>query len=688
MSLPKITAFIGENISQKNKSEFSSVIKNAKKVKEKEVPYIVFLVLDLSKEQIYFQLDKRMSENSVFEYYYFGNNSAAAAQCYLTRQTNSIKYLLTNAFGDLYQTLVKYGMQESQLAILLKKLEDKEFMQLGEKKGEGKLNLSKFSIVQDNKVNKIALDEKKNIEIDDKRHNPEAFIRLFIEDDNKNNKFVLVVPKVILESEEEIVLSTHIDYLEVIKKVNNLGAYDKEDDDKKEKKVCYICKKQKSDVSSKYSKKFSRTGINKIFTTTTINTSQFLQKFDYDNTYSICSDCYQKLLTGEKIISKEFKSRIAGEDVFIVPEALMANFDYNSLNILKKDVDLAFKSDDAKTWVENINMIQDIDDVGLYTVSFVFYRTDGNSVTVLETIEDVPTLRLKKVMEILADYTEILESHTKKISLGSIYRLIPVKTNNNKEQIDIGRVLSLYKALLSGEQVAASVLYSYAVEALEKGLRQLGKSKIDNYLNMGIKGYLEYEDFFIKRIIFGYIVLLKTCQELNVLDKEVFEKNEEGGQVLNKINTPSEKVNSSIMKIETFLDEQGFVNDARALFYLGILVNRVAIAQYQKEHKTKPILKKIQFQGMNEKDLYRLYGDIVEKLRQYEKMNLFVEGIMNRFHNYFGTLEKSWSLSDQENVFYIMAGYSYMIGNKSPDLSKDEIEAQKQTIEEFNENIE
>ena len=183
MSLPKITAFIGDSVSKKNKNEFSSIIKNVKKSKEKEVPYVIFLVLDLSKDQMYFQLDKKLSESSVYQYYYFGNNSAAAAQCYLTREASSIKYLLTNTFGDLHQTLIKYGMEESQLVILLKKLEDKKLVQLGEKKGEGKLNLSKFSIVQDNKVSKIELDEKKNIDIDGKRYNPEAFIRLFIEDE-------------------------------------------------------------------------------------------------------------------------------------------------------------------------------------------------------------------------------------------------------------------------------------------------------------------------------------------------------------------------------------------------------------------------------------------------------------------------------------------------------------------------
>jgi CRISPR-associated protein Csh1 len=39
---------------------------------------------------------------------------------------------------------------------------------------------------------------------------------------------------------------------------------------------------------------------------------------------------------------------------------------------------------------------------------------------------------------------------------------------------------------------------------------------------------------------------------------------------------------------------------------------------------------------------------------------------MNRFHLYSGVLdlnEKNRVLSDQANVFYIMAGYSYMVGN-------------------------
>jgi CRISPR-associated protein Csh1 len=493
----------------------------------------------------------------------------------------------------------------------------------------------------------------------------------------------------VLENGDEIILSTHKDYLEVVKRDNNLDTIkDEKNNSERETRFCYICKKKKYDVSGKYTTKFKGESINKIFITTTVNSSQYFK--DYEHTFSnyhMCKGCYQKLLSGGNIISKEFRSKIAKEDVFIIPKALNENFDYNKLNILKNDVDLAFKSDNAEEWLKTIDMEKDIENIGLYTVSFIFYRTDGNSITILEAMEDVPTIRFKRVMKILSYYTELLKPYTKNVSLGVIYRLVPVKSNKKGEQIDIGRVLSLYKTLLCGESISTSVLYSYAVEALEKGLMQLKKSKIDNYINMGIDKYKGYEDFFIKRIIFGYIVLLKTFQKLNILNQKVFKEYKKEGEKLYSINTPSQEINFSIMKIEEFIEKQGFSNDEKALFYLGVLVNRVAVAQYQKEHKTKPILNKIQFQGMNVKDIYRLYEDTIERLKQYNKMTLFTEAVMSCFHYYFGTLDKKWNLNDQANVFYIMSGYSYMVGNKSPDLTTEELETLNEKTDEDNDNL-
>jgi CRISPR-associated protein Csh1 len=256
-----------------------------------------------------------------------------------------------------------------------------------------------------------------------------------------------------------------------------------------------------------------------------------------------------------------------------------------------------------------------------------------------------------------------------------------VKVNKNGDQLDIGRVLSLYKAILSGEKIHYKVLYDYATEAMDKGLKQLGKSNIDNYYNMGITRYINgYEDFFIKRIIFGYMVLINLCQDLGILDNTIFTKIRKEENAVDTVNSPSEKVNHAIKRIEDFLDSQGFSKKIRSMFYLGILINRVAMAQVRKEHKKKPILQKIQFQGMNEKEVYSLYMDVVEKLRQYDIMTLFSEAVMNRFHYYYEPVKGTFN-NDKENVFYVMAGYSYMVGNKAPDMTEEEEKAMKESIE-------
>ena len=117
------------------------------------------------------------------------------------------------------------------------------------------------------------------------------------------------------------------------------------------------------------------------------------------------------------------------------------------------------------------------DNLNLYALNFIFYRSDGNSVTILETIEDVPLLRFRRVLEKIAEGTLKLQSHLRSMSIGHIYRIIPVRTNRKDDQLDIGRVLSLYKALLNGEQIKSEVLFNYVTEALDKGLRQLSKEK-------------------------------------------------------------------------------------------------------------------------------------------------------------------------------------------------------------------
>lgn len=665
MNLNQVTASIGRHFSV-DQDILDPLVKQPKKLKTDETGYVVKIIFDILEDKIYFKLFTKLAVSGPKEFLYFGNNSAAGFQYYLVREATGLNYILGSTLSDLYQILLKHNKEKGIVGDLLKKLSEKDLITLANKKGEGGVNFKKLSILE--KDQEVKLEKKKSkIYIDEKEYSYENFVRLFIGDQNKKNRMVLVVPVVIGSDGKEFILSQYTDYEEIVIKENNLeDDLDKDVSDNSVQRICHICGNQRSDVSSSYSAKFSRSGINKIFTTTTINTSGFNKKYSYDDNYGICRICYNDLLIGEKIISSNFKSRIAGEDVFIIPEGLMGDFDYEELGKIKSDIDLAFSLNKAQDWLDGIDDSYK-EDMKYYNVNFLFYRSDGTSVTVLETIEDIPVIKFVHVSDIIGEIRESLEGHIKNFTLGNIYSIVPVRTNTKGEQLDIKKVISLYDAILSNQIIDRRTIFTYFTDAMDKGIKQLEKSKTDNYTNLNVNYYKKNYgdsavDFFIKRITMGYLILLKTIEQLGLSPKTIFEG--EGGRGMEQISTGIDKIDNSIKGIETFLEKQNFSREGRALFYLGTLINRVAFAQYKKEHKTKPILKKIQFQGMNQKEILRLYYDVVEKLRQYEALSLYVEILINRFHFYFEDIKSDWGLDEHSNIFYIMAGYSYMVGRK------------------------
>lgn len=669
MNLSQLTAYIGEN--DNKKGEFGGLIKelNLKKVKDNQQVFVVSMVFDVAKGEIYFEVLDKYQKGIEEQYHYFGNITGAGLQYYVTRDISSIDYLFDEVWKGLKKKLEQHNMKNCSLYKELC-IEDKD--------GNGVLK-------------EVFLSAKTLRDLKGKTEN-ETWIRSNIKEANINDRFLLVVPIIRKSDGEEIILPNHPDYLKLVKvdkglNDDGLNANDINDINEKEnQKVCYICKKRKHGVTISNSANFSRSGINKVFETTTKRTARYQSSgFNYDDTYSFCNTCYQKLLTGEKTITARFTTSIAGERAIVIPEGLFGQFNYNYLFPLKNIVDMAFDQD-IKDWIENLESSAEIDQANIYSINFIIYRTDGTSISILLTIEDVPLLHLKKIIQLLSENSISLQPHIKKITLKFIYQIIPVKVNKKGVQLDISRVLTVYKALFRKEELKANSLFIYASEALEKGFNKLSKSNDDNpsYHNIVVGYSIDKIDFFIKRIIMSYLILLRTCQQLRILDKPVFKQNREEVESMAEINSFSEKVNKSINETETFLVKQGFTEPAKALFYLGVLINRVAVAQMLKEHRTKPILRKIQFQGMNIREIERLYHDVVEKLRQYNKMTLFSEAVMNRVHYYFDPLKNNWPLNDQENVFYLMSGYAYMVGNKPVDISPEEAEVQ----ESFNQDNE
>ena len=657
MNLPQVIAGLGAIAGQGQDSLMSRIKTIKTKLKKDEKAFAVFLTFDLDSKKICIDSPIPFDDDVPKKYFYFGNNTAAASQCYLVREVESFHYLLTSVWNDLLLSLRQNGLENSELAALVTRLETEGFIKTGRNKGQGNLNLDRLVLPSALSTATIRLDlENKSLSIGNESLKFETFIRTVLEDDNKKDRFVLVIPE-IMEGGKKTILSQHADYLTLVRRINKLEAENSETTNSDDQRICYICLERKSNVSSSYTKKFSRTGINKIFTTTTINYARYYHNMaNYDDSYSICNDCYQNLLAGEALIEQRFRGSIARENAIFLPEGIFESFDYDSIGRLKDKVDFAFNSGDAKEWLDSVAADASFMQHPLYVIHIVIYRTDGNSVTVLETMEDIPVSRFVQLIQQFELACKRIRPLLQGMSLGSIYRIIPVR-ETDKGQVDIGRVLSLYKALISGHLIRSETLFDYACEALDKGMKQLSKDRPDNYRNMDLFVYLpDKSDFFIQKICMQYLALFHTVQSLGLLDKCIFSPVADI-----KEGTAMEDL-SSIESMEAFLEVQGFMPEAKALFYLGVLLNRVASKQFDKAHKTKPVLKKIQFQGMSAKEVFRLYEDILDKLRQYEMFDWYNEQLVAAFHRHCGNLEKQWPLSEHANVFYIMSGYGYQTG--------------------------
>ncbi len=124
-------------------------------------------------------------------------------------------------------------------------------------------------------------------------------------------------------------------------------------------------------------------------------------------------------------------------------------------------------------------------------------------------------------------------------------------------------------------------------------------------------------------------------------------------------------------------------NQKKGLFLLGYLIGEVGSKRSSQQIKNKPILNKINFQGMGTEKLNRLLSDVLEKLKQYKLLD-FTVNIHSASQLLIVENINNWSLSNQENVFYIISGFAfsnYLIRKRSKENYKKELEVKIELIE-------
>lgn len=269
-----------------------------------------------------------------------------------------------------------------------------------------------------------------------------------------------------------------------------------------------------------------------------------------------------------------------------------------------------------------------------FVINYLFYRKGKSDFKILRLIKDVPPSRLDTILNIQQkiaskiDKGYSVQSNFLKISLKSLYYTIPIGNNDRA----YSRFLDLIDAIFASRSIDYSSLIDQYTELLRIIVHERGGYNISSTRSLETKAL---------QLNFA----LAFFRELHLLRGLTMEKDSVIGSVP--------------VEIKKFWEDIGVYDDPRkTAFLLGYMIGGIGNKQWKSGHKNKPILNKINFEGMNVQAIIRLTNEVFEKMVQYKILRLY-ESLFYQYKKMIDMYSHGWSLSNQENVFYILSGYSF-----------------------------
>ena len=399
----------------------------------------------------------------------------------------------------------------------------------------------------------------------------------------------------------------------------------------------------------------------------------------FTKNFNICQECYQYLMVGENFIRNNLNAKI-GLWTYIIPKFISETKLYitNFAKYLKNKTNNLTNLSDIKEIENFIEQFRRCEEgIQNYLINYLFYyQPPGSSeFKILKLIKDVPTTRLNYIQKIEDDISNLVDNKFDaqnyfKVSLNKLWGNIPVKKKDNH---GYSKFLEIIDSIFSDISIDYSFLINQFTEVIK--IIKFGNDNYNIYKKTEKVNKTEMlnkvlqQNFiilFIKKL--GILGGINMSENLNITENE-------------KLLLPKD-ILEYFTDLEIYSDRQ-----KQALFLIGYLIGEIGNKQSQtSDTKKKPILNKINFQGMDYKKLMRLSNDIVEKLNQYK--------ILSFNENIFSAVKKllesnaNWQLSNQENVFYVLSGYAYsnyMIRKRSKNIYNNLLNEANDNIKELKE---
>jgi len=430
-----------------------------------------------------------------------------------------------------------------------------------------------------------------------------------------------------------------------------------------EKNYCSICQSETKTTSSVANLQFKFYMNDKL---------GFASNLDghFKNNYNICKNCYQHLMIAERYIKEKLKSKIGGMDVYILPKFLLSVDDFNIDDFAKfinfKNQQISDIKRAEETLEDELEMFEKYNNK--YLLNYLFYKSSGKSseFKIYKLIKDIPPSRINFIKRKEQDISNLIDdkfdgNYSYKIDLNRIWGCIPVKIQKDSKH-GYSKYLDVIDNIFSNRKIDYDFLINQVIETLHIIKYETPKYNIRNK-----------EDIVNKIINLNFLFLF--LKKLNILGGVKMDKQR------NKHFTDEMIPNDISDYWENLKIYQD--NQKKGLFLLGYLIGEVGSKQSSQQIKNKPILNKLNFQGIGTEKLNRLSSDVLEKLKQYKLLD-FKENVYSASHLLIEENIENWSLSNQENVFYILSGFAfsnYLIRKRSKEKYSEELQEKIQLIE-------
>ncbi|MEW5801426.1 MAG: type I-B CRISPR-associated protein Cas8b/Csh1, partial [bacterium] len=210
--------------------------------------------------------------------------------------------------------------------------------------------------------------------------------------------------------------------------------------------------------------------------------------------------------------------------------------------------------------------------------------------------------------------------------------------DRKKNPYEFKKILAFYDAIFTGRKVEHAFLIQQFIR-----LAKVCRCDQGEQFNLGKDG--NGDQALVASILKSNLLLL-------YLDRLGTLKGERGEMTdIRLMDFPEE--------IQTYIHEMNYDEEQVALFGLGILTGEVGSAQFNARIKNKPILEKLPFQGMSKEMLIRFTNEVFSRLLHYGRLSPENEKMFAGVKKLLDQRITGWTLSPQQNVFYILSGYAY-----------------------------